>query len=68
VPEDEQSVKSDLEVSVPVVPEETLEPFVTDEKKPEIDYIENPLPGPKKHVAKSMDYDIEVSDDDDYDI
>ena len=42
-------------------------------------YIENPLPLPKKHVAKEMDYqytveekdmkyDVEVSEDDDFDI
>ena len=37
------------------------------EKKP-VRYIENPLPGPRKHVAKSMDYDLEVADDDDFDI
>lgn len=33
-----------------------------------IQYIENPLPLPKKHVPKMLDYDIEVADDDDYDI
>ena len=48
------------------------------EKKP-IQFIENPLPLPKKHVKKTMDYkfepeehlmkyDIEVSDDDDFDL
>ena len=48
------------------------------QKKP-IQYIENPLPLPKKHVKKTMDYkfepeahlmkyDIEVSDDDDFDL
>lgn len=35
---------------------------------PVIQYIENPLPLPKKHVPKMLDYDIEVADDDDYDI
>ncbi len=34
----------------------------------EIEFIENPLPLPKKHVKKVMDYDIEVSDDDDFDL
>lgn len=34
----------------------------------EIDFIENPLPLPKKHISKNMDYDIEVADDDDFDI
>ena len=48
------------------------------EKKP-IQYIENPLPLPKKHVKKTMDYkfepeehlmkyDIEVSETDDFDV
>lgn len=50
--------------------------------KPKIKMLENPLPGPKKHVPKTldytiqekdikntlMDYDIEVSDDDDFDL
>ncbi len=36
-----------------------------EEKKPEP--LHNPLPEPKKHVATVMDYDYEVSDDDDYD-
>ncbi len=30
--------------------------------------LHNPLPLPKKHVTSEMDYDYEVSDDDDYDI
>jgi len=30
--------------------------------------LDNPLPVPKKHVTSVMDYDYEVSDDDDYDI
>lgn len=45
----------------------------------EIKYIENPLPLPKKHVKKKMgyaleinddqmDFDIEISDDDDFDL
>ena len=45
----------------------------------EIKYIENPLPLPKKHEPKTLDYrindfaqdfdfDIEVADDDDFDI
>ena len=39
-----------------------------EETTEQIEYIENPLPGPRKHVAKSMDYDLEVADDDDFDI
>lgn len=34
----------------------------------EVEFIENPLPVPKKHVARTLDYDIEVADDDDFDI
>jgi len=48
-------------------------------KKKEIKFIENPLPLPKKHVKKSMDYrfepepelmkyDIEVKENDDFDL
>ncbi len=31
-----------------------------DMNKPQIEYIKNPLPGPKPHVKKEMDYDYEV--------
>ncbi len=34
----------------------------------QIQYIENPLPLPKKSTKKALDYDYEVSDDDDFDI
>ena len=34
----------------------------------EVKLLHNPLPVPKKHVRKALDYDIEVADDDDYDI
>ena len=45
---------------------EEMEPKMQEpEKKPEP--LHNPLPEPKKHVATVMDYDYEVSDDDDYD-
>ena len=30
--------------------------------------LENPLPVPKKHVHKTLDYDIDVSEDDDFDV
>lgn len=36
------------------------------EDKPRM--LENPLPLPKKHVTNVLDYDYEVSDDDDFDI
>ncbi len=31
--------------------------------KKEIKFIENPLPGPKPHVKKEMNYDYEVAAD-----
>lgn len=31
----------------------------TDQNK-DIKFIKNPLPGPKKHVRKEMDYDLDV--------
>lgn len=33
-----------------------------------VKYIENPLPLPKKHVNKTMDFDIEISENDDFDV
>ena len=58
--------------------DEEIENVETKEEK-KIEYIENPLPLPKKHVRKTMDYafvpeadqmkyDIAVSDSDDYDL
>ncbi len=38
------------------------------EEKREIRYIENPLPLPKKHEKKVLDFDYPVADDDDFDI
>lgn len=52
------------------------------EEKPKVKLLDNPLPGPKKHVSKVLDYDlqlermprvfmrydIKVADDDDFDI
>lgn len=43
-------------------------PAVSAEETVPVQYIENPLPLPKKHVPRVLDYDIEVPDDDDYDI
>lgn len=50
-----------------------------EENENQIHFIENPLPLPKKHIKKTMDYgflpgeelmkyDIEISDDDDFDL
>lgn len=35
--------------------------------EPQLQYIENPLPLPKKHERKVLDYDYFVADDDDFD-
>lgn len=58
--------------------EKKTEPVKKEEAKPQeedksqfvkksVVFLESPLPGPKKHVKKVMDYDIDVADDDDYD-
>lgn len=58
--------------------EKKTEPVKQEENKPQTDdksqfvkksvvFLESPLPGPKKHVKKVMDYDIDVADDDDFD-
>lgn len=47
--------------------EKTEEKTDTTAKK-EIHYLENPLPLPKKHEKKVLDYDYPVADDDDFDI
>ncbi|MCM1091162.1 MAG: glycosyltransferase family 39 protein [Butyrivibrio sp.] len=41
---------------------------VSNEAAPVINYIENPLPLPKKHKPRVLDYDYEVAEDDDFDI
>lgn len=51
----------------PAVQEEAAGKEKTMEKK-EIRYLENPLPLPKKHERKVLDYDYPVADDDDFDI
>ncbi len=65
------TMKNPLEKNVAIVeaemPEEVVsvtaavEPAVNEEQpKPVIQFIENPLPLPKKHVRKEMDYQYEV--------
>ena len=57
---------------------ELMPEFQKEEAKPKVKYIENPLPLPKRHERRTMDYrlgsedgddfDVSVSDDDDFDI
>lgn len=72
------------EPDMPKEPVVSKEPEMTKESEakeaePKVKFLENPLPLPKKHVKKVLDYDIkltpgmyhydvEVDDDDDYDI
>lgn len=62
-----------------ILPKETESNNMDHTEKKPVQFIENPLPLPKKHVKKTMDYsfepeehlmkyDIEVSDDDDFDL
>lgn len=46
-----------------VVQEATVEPSAKEETKKPIKFIENPLPLPKKHVKKEMNYAFEPSKD-----
>ncbi len=45
-----------------------VEEITLEEESPKVQLIENPLPLPKKHVKKELDYDHQVDDDDDFDI
>ena len=56
--------KSDIEINNP----DHSGTDSTKEEEKKVTLLDNPLPVPKKHVTSVMDYDYEVSDDDDYDI
>lgn len=58
----------DMDAPEEVKEESKAETAENVESAPAINYIENPLPLPKKHTKKVMDYDYEVADDDDFDI
>lgn len=45
-----------------------VEEITLEEAPAKVQLIENPLPLPKKHVKKEMDYDHEVDENDDFDI
>ena len=77
----EKPVQNDGEKTEPEEEErKTIQPKETE---PKIKFLENPLPGPKKHVPKKLDfalseeqlkerseleYDVKTSDDDDFDL
>ncbi len=44
------------------VEEKQDEYFIAEDGR-RIKYIENPLPGPKKHVKREMDFDLQEYDD-----
>ena len=76
-----ESVKTEMEINI-TTESQVSEDNAVKEDKPAIKLLDNPLPGPKKHVSKtldydlkdedlvdvSMEYDIEVSEDDDFDL
>ncbi len=67
----EQPPESTVDSDNSAAEEERLEPVditANMPKMPTINFIENPLPLPKKHERKIMDYDYEVAEDDDFDI
>ncbi|MGN0425536.1 MAG: hypothetical protein ACI4FY_09490 [Acetatifactor sp.] len=47
--------------------EETQTPGALEVKFPEVELLESPLPLPKKHVKKAVDFAIDTPEDDDYD-
>ena len=75
----EESGQMESPVSVVETVAEEQQTEVTESQEPKPRFIENPLPLPKKHVAREMDYqydieekdmkyDVEVPDDDDFDL
>lgn len=51
------------------VPDSSMKEIILDDAhEPKPNYIENPLPVPKRRVHKEMDYAIETDENDDYDI
>lgn len=58
-PEEAPETQSDADIEMPGLKSEAT---------PTVNYIENPLPLPKKKVHRVLDYDYEVADDDDFDI
>ena len=47
--------------------EETQASDASEVKFPEVELLESPLPLPKKHVKKAVDFAIDIPEDDDYD-
>ena len=75
---DEEAVEEDLTEEAQVE-EPEMEPEPVVEQEPSVVFIENPLPLPKKHVKKRLDfaiepseeqmeYDLEVDENDTYDL
>lgn len=48
--------------------EEKQDDYVLTEDGRRVKLLDNPLPLPKKHVRKEMDFDFQISDNDDFDI
>lgn len=75
---DEQNTEDSLVMPDVEKTEEDLVIVAIEQEKPQIKFLDNPLPLPKKHEAKVMDYritevaeadyDYDIADDDDFDI
>lgn len=76
ITEEEKPEEQDLGTETVI---EVQQPEMAENQEQEPRYIENPLPLPKKHVARELDYqyvveekdmkyDVEVPDDDDFDV
>lgn len=64
-----ENIEQDKAVRVkPPLKELVVEEITLEQEPPKVQLIENPLPLPKKHVKKEMDYDYFVDEEDDFDI
>ncbi len=45
-----------------------MKEITSDGAEKDVKYIDNPLPVPKRRAHRQMEYSIEVSDNDDFDI
>ncbi len=61
----EEKITDDIQLAKPENEPET-KPGA--EEKPKVVYLENPLPLPKQHVSKTLEYDWNVGESEDFDV
>ena len=66
--EDVQNIDGETLEMKPVLDNTMKEILLADLDDSKVNYIENPLPVPKRKVHKEMDYAIKTRDNDDYDL